>query len=132
MLKIDCIWCVTRSEFDRYVKSEDYDVVVSYLDIYARLLKSDPYGNKPSDIIISLYIEKLFRSALSNDTYENDCKFVYLLKNLDSETITNFKEFVKGMSDKPFEIDLTIINRCDYPKKGVLSKFDNVKFIDND
>lgn len=132
MLKIDCIWCKTRSEFDRYVKSENYDLVISYSDIYGRLLKSDPYGNEPSDVIISLYIEKMLRTLFEDEKCCKGQRLVYLLKNLDQETISNFKEFVSSMTDESYEVGLTIINRCDYPKKGVLSKFDNVRFIDND
>jgi len=132
MMKIDCIWCKTRSEFDRYVKSENYDLVISYSDIYGRLLKSDPYGNEPSDVIISLYIEKMLRTLFESEQCCDEHRLVYLLKNLDQETISNFKEFVSSMTDESYEVGLTIINRCDYPKKGVLSKFDNVRFIDND
>ena len=78
MLKIDCVWCKRRSEFDRYAKSEDYDTVISYSDIYGRLLKSDPYGNEPSDVIISLYIEKVLRGVFENPEVNKDHRLVYL------------------------------------------------------
>jgi len=128
-LKIDGIWCKTKTEFNRYVKSEDYDVIVSYSDIYSRLLKSDPYGNEPSDVIVTLHIEKMFRSLLEKDN--NSPKAAYLFKNLNQETVENFRGFI-GLMSSSYQLDLTIINRCDYPEIGVLSKFDNVKFIDND
>jgi hypothetical protein len=128
-LKIDGIWCKTKTEFNRYVKAEDYDVIVSYSDIYSRLLKSDPYGNEPSDIIVTLHIEKMFRCLLERE--QESHRAAYLFKSLDQETVDNFRDFISLMSEE-YQLDLTIINRCDYPKKGVLSKFDNVKFIDND
>ena len=39
---------------------------------------------------------------------------------------------MSGLFDSEIELNLTVINRSDYPKQGVLSKFNNVKFIDND
>ena len=129
-LKVEGIWCKTKSEFDRLVKGEDYDLVVSYPDITNRLLKSDPEGNVPSDIIISLYIQKLFNSALEAAD-SSSLRVAYMFKNLDQETVLNFRNYVEDIADKN-TVDLIIINRCDYPKRGVLSKFDNVRFIDND
>lgn len=128
-LKIDGIWCKTKTEFNRYVKSEDYDVIVSYSDIYSRLLKSDPYGNEPSEVIITLHIEKMFRVLLEKN--HDSPKAAYLFKDLNQETVENFRDFI-GLMSKSYQLDLTIINRCDYPKIDVLSRFDNVKFIDND
>jgi len=128
-LKIDGIWCKTKTEFNRYVKSEDYDVVVSYSDIYSRLLKSDPYGNEPSDVIVTLHIEKMFRGLLEKDN--ESPRAAYLFKTLNQETVENLRDFISLLSES-YKLDLTIINRCDYPEIGVLSKFDNVKFIDND
>jgi hypothetical protein len=53
---------------------------------------------------------------------------------LNSDAILNFKRFIKDITpvESPLSMDLIIINRCDYPKRGVLSKFDNVRFIDHD
>ena len=55
-----------------------------------------------------------------------------MFKNLDGPAVLNFKDFIGDLTGEPFDIDLIIINRCDYPKRGVLSKFDNVRFIDHD
>ena len=55
-----------------------------------------------------------------------------MFKTLDADAVSGFKDFVNDLFEKPFDLDLIIINRCDYPKKGVLSKFDNVRFIDHD
>ena len=130
-LRIAGIWCKTKSDFDKHTRSEDYDVIISHSDIYNRLLKSDPSDAEPSDIIISLYIQKLFGGLPVKYEGQDSVKVAFLFKNLNRETVGNFKDFIDG-SFKSNYIDLIIIDRCDYPKKGVLSLFDSVKFIDND
>jgi hypothetical protein len=98
------------------------------------LIKSDPYSEEPSNIIVSLYIRKLIQ-RLIDDTIANEkegAKILYMFKTLDADAVSGFKDFVNDLFEKPFDLDLIIINRCDYPKKGVLSKFDNVRFIDHD
>jgi hypothetical protein len=131
-LKVEGVWCKTRTEFDRLSKSNNYDLAVSYFDVFNRLVKSDPYSEEPSDVIISLYIRRMITKALENKADEDQIKMIYMFKNLDSDTVSNFKSFIEQITDAPFTIDLVIVNRCDYPKIGVLSKFDNVRFIDND
>ena len=135
-LKIEGVWCKTRTEFEKLAKSGDYDLTISYFDIVNRLVKSDPYSEEPSDIIVSLYIRKLIQKLIE-DHVEADseaAKILYMFKSLDGTTVLNFKEFIQDLIPigSPYDIDLIIINRCDYPKKGVLSKFDNVRFIDHD
>lgn len=135
-LKIEGVWCKTRTEFEKLAKSGDYDLTISYFDIVNRLVKSDPYSEEPSDVIVSLYIRKLIQK-LVNDRLESgtdSAKMLYMFKNLNSDAILNFKEFINDLTpaDAPYDMDLIIINRCDYPTKGVLSKFDNVRFIDHD
>ena len=135
-LQIEGVWCKTRTEFERLAKSGNYDLTISYFDIVNRLIKSDPYSEEPSDIIVSLYIRKLIQK-LVNDRIESeatDAKLLYMFKDLNSDAILNFKNFIKDITpvESPLSMDLIIINRCDYPKRGVLSKFDNVRFIDHD
>jgi hypothetical protein len=133
-LQIEGVWCKTRTEFEKLAKSGDYDLTISYFDIVNRLVKSDPYSEEPSDVIVSLYIRKLIKKLI-NDNVEKEnenAKLLYMFKNLDSPAILNFKDFISDLTGEPFDIDLVIINRCDYPKRGVLSKFDNVRFIDHD
>jgi len=135
-LKIEGVWCKTRTEFERLAKSGEYDLTISYFDIVNRLIKSDPYSEEPSDIIVSLYIRKLIQK-LVNDRIEKEvdgAKLLYMFKDLNSDAILNFKRFIKDITpvESPLSMDLIIINRCDYPKRGVLSKFDNVRFIDHD
>ena len=133
-LKIEGVWCKTRTEFEKLAKSGDYDLTISYFDIVNRLVKSDPYSEEPSDVIVSLYIRKLIQKLI-NDKLEgenNDAKLLYMFKNLDSNAVLNVKHFIADLTGELYDMDLIIINRCDYPKRGVLSKFDNVRFIDHD
>ena len=133
-LQIEGVWCKTRTEFEKLAKSGDYDLTISYFDIVNRLVKSDPYSEEPSDVIVSLYIRKLIKKLITDNVEkENEnAKLLYMFKNLDGSAILNFKDFISDLTGEPFDIDLIIINRCDYPKSGVLSKFDNVRFIDHD
>lgn len=133
-LKIEGVWCKTRTEFEKLAKSGDYDLTISYFDIVNRLVKSDPYSEEPSDVIVSLYIRKLIQKLIEDkiEGENTEAKLLYMFKNLDSNAVLNFKHFIADLTGDPYDMDLIIINRCDYPKKGVLSKFDNVRFIDHD
>jgi len=133
-LQIEGVWCKTRTESEKLAKSGNYDLTISYFDIVNRLVKSDPYSEEPSDVIVSLYIRKLIKKLITDNVEkENEnAKLLYMFKNLDGSAILNFKDFISDLTGEPFDIDLIIINRCDYPKRGVLSKFDNVRFIDHD
>jgi hypothetical protein len=131
-LKIEGVWCKTRTEFDKLSKAGDYDLSVSYYDIFNRLVKSDPSSAEPSNIIISIYIRKSIEKVLEDLDDRENVKILYMFKTLNAETVNNFRDFINDMIVDPCELDLLVINRCDYPKSGVLSKFDNVRFIDND
>ena len=133
-LQIEGVWCKTRTEFEKLSKSGNYDLTISYFDIVNRLVKSDPYSEEPSDVIVSLYIRKLIKKLIDDNVEkENEhAKLLYMFKTLDSSAVLNFKHFITDLTGGPFDIDLVIINRCDYPKRGVLSKFDNVRSIDHD
>ena len=131
ILKIEGVWCKTRSEFDKLSKLNGYDLSISYFDVFNRLVKSDPYNKEPSDLIISLYIRKMINKAISlKEDEEEFLKVIYMFKDLNSETVDNFKGFIEQITEAQCDLDLVIINGKDYPKKGVLSQFDNVRFID--
>jgi hypothetical protein len=131
-LKVEGVWCKTRTEFDKLSKTGDYDLSVSYYDIFNRLIKSDPNNTEPSDIIISIYIRKTIQKTLRDLGEDSDAKILYMFKSLSADTVNGFREFINTMVDEECELDLLVVNRCDFPKTGVLSKFDNVRFIDND
>ena len=131
-LKVEGVWCKTKTEFYKLSKAGDYDLSVSYYDIFNRLIKSDPNNTEPSPIIISIYIRKSIEKVIDDLDDKENIKILYMFKTLSAETVSNFRDFVNDMVTTPCELDLLVINRCDFPKTGVLSKFDNVRFIDND
>ena len=131
ILNIEGVWCNAKTDFDKYIRSNNFDVVVSHPDIYTRLLKSDPSDKEPSDLIISLYIQKTFKNIPNKFADADNVQVAFLFKNLDRETINNFKEFTSSIFED-IKIDLIIINKVDYPKTGVLSEFDSVRFIEHD
>lgn len=145
-LKVECIWCKTKTDFNRFAretkKSEEYDKfknqIISYNEIGDRLSKSDPYGNTPSETLVALHIQKLIRNLVNKnrrveEEVEEDqtAKVTYLLKNLNQENVLNFKNFINEIADG-VEFELVVINREDKLDPKVLSKFDNVRIVDND
>jgi len=145
-LKVECIWCKTKTDFNRFAretkKSNDYDKfknqIISYNEIGDRLSKSDPYGNTPSETLVALHIQKLIRNLVNKnrrveEEVEEDqtAKVTYLLKNLNQENVLNFKNFINEIADG-VEFELVVINREDKLDPKVLSKFDNVRIVDND
>ena len=75
-LKVEGVWCKTRTEFDKLSKTGDYDLSVSYYDIFNRLIKSDPNNTEPSDIIISIYIRKTIQKTLRDLGEDSDAKIL--------------------------------------------------------
>lgn len=132
LLRIEGVWCKTKTEFDKLARSQQNDLVISFYEIQNRLIKSDPYSKDPSDVIVSLYIMKLLNKVIGDRVDELETNILYMFQTLDRDIICNFKDYIDSLEPAEFEFNLTIINRSDFPKRGVLSKFDNVKFIDND
>ena len=107
--------------------------MINHIDVAKKLMKDDDSGRNPSDHLIGLHIHnqlKMYNSKL--DKFDNHPKtIIYLIKRLDKETAGNLKQTLnKILSTNDIEYNLNIINRDDYPKRGVLSNFDYVKFID--
>lgn len=121
-------------EFNRYVRNyAEATYTINYIDISNKIMKADESIKKPSDRLIGLHIHnqlKMYNSKL--DKFENHPKvIVYLIKNLTKQTISALRGTLDKMLDEhEIAIDLTVINRTDFPGKGVLSQFGSVKFID--
>lgn len=129
---IDCVWCNSKKEFNKYVRCYGSDSkIVDYVAIKTKLVKSDPYGEEPHPTIIGLNISGEINNFFNGN--KPHVNLIYLFKNLDSETVTNLREVMNESCEEPktYEYNLVIINRDDYPKKGVLNHFDNVKFIES-
>jgi hypothetical protein len=129
---IDCVWCNSKKEFNKYVRCYGSDSkVVDHVAIKTKLVKSDPYGEEPHSNIIGLNITGEINNFFNGN--KPHINLIYLFKNLDSETVSNLKHVMNESCEEPktYEYNLVIINRDDYPKKGVLNHFDNVKFIES-
>lgn len=126
-ITIECIWCNSRKEFNKFCRNNPGETVIDHFSIRNKLVKSDPYDTEPHASVIGLAIRNSFINVLNKN--ENLEKIVYLFKNLDTETIDNFKLFLEDTIEPIASLNLTIINRDDYPK-NVLKRFESVKIID--
>lgn len=134
-ITVECVWCNTKTEFNRFVRLHDECAyVINYIDVSNKLMKADETNRMPSDSLVGLHIHnqiKMYSSKL--DKFDEHPKSViYLINRLSKETVDALRDtFTRLLDDEAnIVVNLTVINRDDYPKRGVLSKFDNVKFID--
>lgn len=131
---VECIWCNTKMEFNRFVRNhDDNSYVINYIDISNKLMKADMSSKKPSDRMIGLHIHnqlKMYNSKL-NKFDDHPKTIIYLIKRLNKDTINGLKDTLGNILEEcNISMNLTVINRSDYPTRGVLSQFESVKFID--
>lgn len=128
-LIVDCAWYLSRKDFVKFTKNySEHDFVIDYHAIITKLSKSDIHNAEPPSTVVGLHLVKQLNEILEKDMPK--IRLLYTLKNLDIETVETLKEFISNSTEKSVEFNLYIINRIDYPKRGVLSQFDTVKFID--
>ena len=130
-LIIECVWYESKRDFNKFIKSlESNNVsVIDYSLIRNKLIKADPYTNEPHDSIVGLNIMSMLKKCF-NGKKEIDV-IVYSLKNMELETVVNFKELVETHTED-YTFILNVLNMQQVPNKKILNKFDYVKFIDND
>jgi len=126
-ITIECVWCNSRKEFNKFCRNNPGETVIDFFSIRNKLVKSDPYDTEPHRSVIGLAIRDSFINVLNKNADLE--KIIYLFKNLDAETIDNFKLFLQETIEPDASLNLTVINRDDYPK-GVLKRFESVKIID--
>ena len=132
-LSIECVWCPSRREFNRFIRNTEKDMVkvIDHVSIKNKLIKSDPYGQDPSNSIIGLTIINEITRCLRSDTM-NVNRVIYLFKNLDFEIINNFKGMVQLNSERDYSISLTVINTKEKIEERIITLFDSVNTIKND
>lgn len=132
-LSIECVWCPSRREFNRFIRNTEKDMVkiIDHVSIKNKLIKSDPYGQDPSNSIIGLTIVNEITRCLRSDSM-NVNRVIYLFKNLDFEIICNFKEMVELNSEREYLISLTVINTKEKIEERIITLFDSVNTIKND
>lgn len=105
--------------------------VIDHVSIKNKLIKSDPYGQDPSNSIIGLTIVNEITRCLRSDSM-NVNRVIYLFKNLDFEIVNNFKDMVESNNEREYSISLTVINTKEKIEERIISLFDSVNTIKND
>jgi hypothetical protein len=132
-LSIECVWCPSRREFNRFIRNTEKDMmkVIDHVSIKNKLIKSDPYGQDPSNSIIGLTIVNEITRCLRSDSM-NVNRVIYLFKTLDFEIVNNFKDIVESNSEREYSISLTVINVKEKIEERIINLFDSVNTIKND
>jgi len=120
---IDCVICDSTRKFNKYVRIEKDEITsaVDYVSITSKLIKSDFHDVEPHPFIVGMAIRNAFNNIRKKQVSE---RVIYLLKNLDEETINNFKELVYDMFCGLEEINLITINVDNIPE-DIIEMFDN-------
>jgi len=120
---IDCVICDSTRKFNKYVRIEKDETTssVDYVSITSKLIKSDFHDVEPHPFIVGMAIRNAFNNIRKKQVSE---RVIYLLKNLDEETINNFKELVYDMFCGLEEINLITINVDNIPE-DIIEMFDN-------
>lgn len=132
-LSIECVWCPSRREFNRFIRNTEKDSVkvIDHVSIKNKLIKSDPYGQDPSNSIIGLTIVNEITRCLRSDSM-NVNRVIYLFKTLDFEIVNNFKNIVESNSEREYSISLIVINTKEKIEERIITLFDSVNTIKND
>lgn len=126
ILEVDAVWCRTHIEFNSIKNSGNYDSVVSYHKIYHRLVKSDPEGNTPSDILISIQIGNEIKKTVKKFKDNERVKILYMFKDLDPSVIDNFSQLLLTLDVDQYFLNLIIVKDKKIQDPDVLYWFDQV------
>lgn len=132
-LKIECVWYQSKRDFNRFVRSiEDPQMtVIDFSIIKNKLIKADPYDNEPNDSVIGLNIFNTFKTVMNSEK-KKVTTIVYTFRDLSPGVVDNFKNMAIDNTDREIEFVLNSLNMPKVPHKDILTKFNSVKFIDND
>ena len=132
-LRIDCIWCPSRRDFNRFIKDtiKESTKIIDFFSIKNKLIKADPYGGDPNDSIIGLTIINEITRCLRSDTKDVD-RVIYVFRSLDSDVVSNFKKLIQENTERELLISLIVIDKHKKIDETILSQFDIIKLIQND
>lgn len=132
-LRIDCIWCPSRRDFNRFIKDtiKEPTKIIDFFSIKNKLIKADPYGGDPNDSIIGLTIINEITRCLRSDTKDVD-RVIYVFRSLDSDVVSNFKKLIQENTERELLISLIVIDKHKKIDETILSQFDSIKLIQND
>ena len=132
-LQIDCIWCPSRRDFNRFIKStiKESTKIIDFFSIKNKLIKADPYCGDPNDSIIGLTIINEITRCLRSDTRDVD-RVIYVFRSLDYDIVSNFKKLIQTNTERELQISLIVIDKYKKIDDKILSQFDSIKLISND
>jgi hypothetical protein len=132
-LQIDCIWCPSRRDFNRFIKDtiKESTKIIDFFSIKNKLIKADPYSGDPNDSIIGLTIINEITRCLRSDTKDVD-RVIYVFRSLDSDVVSNFKKLIQSNTERELLISLIVIDKHKKIDETILSQFDSIKLIQND
>lgn len=132
-LQIDCIWCPSRRDFNRFIKGtiKESTKIIDFFSIKNKLIKADPYCGDPNDSIIGLTIINEITRCLRSDTKDVD-RVIYVFRNLDYDIVSNFKTLIQTNTERELQISLIVIDKHKKIDDKILSQFDSIKLIPND
>ena len=132
-LQIDCIWCPSRRDFNRFIKGtiKESTKIIDFFSIKNKLIKADPYCGDPNDSIIGLTIINEITRCLRSDTKDVD-RVIYVFRSLDYDIVSNFKTLIQTNTERELQISLIVIDKHKNIDDKILSQFDSIKLIPND
>jgi hypothetical protein len=132
-LQIDCVWCPSRKDFNKFIKStvKKSTKIIDFFSIKNKLIKADPYYGEPNDSIIGLTIINEITRCLRSDTKDVD-RVIYVFRSLDSNIVGNFKTLIQTNTERELSISLIVIDKHKKIDETILSQFDSITLIQND
>ena len=130
MKKFDCVYAKNKLDFKKFSRSSNYQEVISYYDVIAKLVKNDVEGIRPSEYVVNSYIRKKIIKAVT----ESD-DVLYALKNLDGETVEAIKSLINEAHEGDIEYKLIIIDSkktITDISEDITCQFSEIVFIEND
>jgi hypothetical protein len=122
-LKIDYVWCNSKSDFVWYTKSFEYSVVVNYIDIIVNLVKSDIMNAEPPSAVVNLYIRKKITKIMEDSQSEESPKFAYFIKDLEEDIVHGVFSLVEELAtftEIKYTNNLIIVNHDGTIDKNLL------------
>jgi len=132
-LQIDCIWCPSRRDFNRFIKdtTKESTKIIDFFSIKNKLVKADPYGGDPNDSIIGLTIINEITRCLRSETRDVN-RVIYVFRSLDFDVVNNFKKLIQANTERELSISLIVIDKHKDIDDNIIHQFDSIKLIQND
>ena len=106
--KIDLIVCNNKREFNKYSRTYGgkNSVTIDYISITNKLIKSNFHETTPHPIVIGVAIKTAFTNVFNKTSYD---RIIYMVKDLDSELVDNFKGMILDVIDENVYINYGLV-----------------------